>query len=195
MIGRPPLLAAAVVAFVTPCLADPAIHYAPTENLEHVDVELIDRARQEIDMAAYVLTDWAVIEALTRAADRGVRVRVYLDGAQLALHPSTPLSELVETPGVDVRVKSENSALMHLKSFQEDGRILRSGAANFSASGEKRQDNDLVVIESPEAAAAFKRNFEARFASALSDRAVGFRFRRLMAARHLAFPLAIPAFR
>jgi len=41
-------------------------------------VALIDGARQEIDMAAYVLTDWPIMHALTR--DRGVKVRVYLDG-------------------------------------------------------------------------------------------------------------------
>jgi hypothetical protein len=40
------------VLFLTsqaPCGADPApiIHYAPTENLEHVDVALIDRAEHE----------------------------------------------------------------------------------------------------------------------------------------------------
>jgi hypothetical protein len=41
-----------------PCQADPAlvIHYAPAENLEHIDVELIDGALHEIDMAAYVPT-------------------------------------------------------------------------------------------------------------------------------------------
>jgi phosphatidylserine/phosphatidylglycerophosphate/cardiolipin synthase-like enzyme len=54
---------------------------------------------------------------------------------------------------------------MHLKSYQIDGRLLRTGAANFSASGLKRQDNDLIVIESAAAAAAFKRAFDARFAS------------------------------
>jgi phosphatidylserine/phosphatidylglycerophosphate/cardiolipin synthase-like enzyme len=54
---------------------------------------------------------------------------------------------------------------MHLKSYQIDGRVLRTGAANFSASGLKRQDNDLVVVESAEAAEAFKRVFDARFAS------------------------------
>jgi hypothetical protein len=31
----------------------PSVHYAPAENLEHIDVELIDSARREIDMAAY----------------------------------------------------------------------------------------------------------------------------------------------
>jgi DNA-binding XRE family transcriptional regulator len=59
------LTAALFVALVAPpCCADPApvIHYAPIENLEHIDPE------HEIDMAAYVLTDWPVMQALTRAA-------------------------------------------------------------------------------------------------------------------------------
>ena len=50
-----------------------------------------------------------------------------------------------------------------MRPSQIDGRLLRTGAANFSAYGLKREDNDLIVIESAEAAAAFKH--EARFAS------------------------------
>lgn len=53
---------------------------------------------------------------------------------------------------------------MHLKSYQVDGRFLRSGAANFSASGLKRQDNDLIIVESPAAAAEFARRFDAIYA-------------------------------
>jgi hypothetical protein len=45
----------------------PAIHYAPAENLEHVGVALIDTAKLEIDLAAYVPTDWPVMQALTSA--------------------------------------------------------------------------------------------------------------------------------
>ena len=154
------------IASLAPCRADPAIHYAPAENLEHVDVALIDRAEREIDMAAYVLTDWPILQALTRAADRGVAIRIYLDGAQLAeREPAKVFRDLAETPGVEIRVKRDTGALMHLKSYQVDGKLLRAGAANFSASGLKRQDNDLIVIESAGAAASFKRNFEARYAS------------------------------
>jgi phosphatidylserine/phosphatidylglycerophosphate/cardiolipin synthase-like enzyme len=57
---------------------------------------------------------------------------------------------------------------MHLKSYQIDGHLLRTGAANFSASGLKRQDNDLIVITDTQAAAKFKHAFEARFASGVS---------------------------
>ena len=42
---------------------------------------------------------------------------------------------------------------------------VRTGAANLSAPGLKRQDNDLIVIESAEVAGVFKRAFEERFAS------------------------------
>ncbi len=162
------IAACLLLASLAPSCADPApaIHYAPAENLEHVDVALIDRAEHEIDMAAYVLTDWPVMQALTRAADRGVAIRIYLDGTQLAERERAKVfNDLAETPGVEIRIKHETSAPMHLKSYQIDGKLLRTGAANFSASGLKRQDNDLIVIESPDAAAAFKRAFEGRYSS------------------------------
>jgi phosphatidylserine/phosphatidylglycerophosphate/cardiolipin synthase-like enzyme len=44
--------------------------------------------------------------------------------------------------------------------------LLRTGSPNFSPSGLKRQDNDLGVIDSQEAAEAFRRNFERVFAAA-----------------------------
>ncbi|PNE09980.1 MAG: hypothetical protein CR217_16915 [Beijerinckiaceae bacterium] len=84
--------------------------YAPGENLEHVDVALIDRARHEIDKAAYVLTDWPILQALTRAADRGVKVRIYLDGTQLAeREPAKVFNDLAETPGVEITIKRKSS--------------------------------------------------------------------------------------
>jgi hypothetical protein len=48
------LTAVLFLTSLAPCGADqaPVIHYAPTENLEHIDVALIDAARHEIDMAA-----------------------------------------------------------------------------------------------------------------------------------------------
>ncbi len=45
--------------------------YAPAENLEAIDVELISRARQRIDFTAYVLTSLPIVRALDDAAARG----------------------------------------------------------------------------------------------------------------------------
>jgi phosphatidylserine/phosphatidylglycerophosphate/cardiolipin synthase-like enzyme len=108
--ARARIAACLLLVSLAPGRADPApvIHYAPIENLEHVDIALIDRAEHEIDMAAYVLTDWPILQALTRAADRGVRVRIYLDGAQLAeREPAKVFNDLAETPGVELRNQAQ----------------------------------------------------------------------------------------
>jgi hypothetical protein len=41
--------------------------------------------------------------------------------------------------------------------------VSRHGAANFSASGLKHQDNELIVIESAGAESMFKRTLDTRF--------------------------------
>jgi hypothetical protein len=51
------------------------------------------------------------------------------------------------------------------ESYQIDGRLPRAGAANFSASELKRQDNDLIVLDGAGAEAVFKRDFDARLAA------------------------------
>ncbi|WP_051335485.1 phospholipase D-like domain-containing protein [Methylocapsa acidiphila] len=166
-LGRLALGIGLLLASLAGGLADPApiIHYAPAENLERIDVALINQAQSSIDLAAYVLTDWPVMEALARAADRGVRVRIYMDGGRIGERdPTVPFADLMADPGVEIRYKRPGAPLMHLKSYQIDGRLVRSGAANFSASGLKRQDNDLIVIESRAAAAAFERRFETIYA-------------------------------
>ena len=92
------------------------------------------------------------------------QVRIYFDGIQLAeREPAKVFNDLAETPGVEIRIKHKTRDPMHLKSYQIDGKLLRTGAVNFSASGLKRQDNDLIVIESVEAAVAFRRNFNAQY--------------------------------
>jgi hypothetical protein len=138
---RASLTAAALLALWPPCHADPApiIHYAPTENLEHVDVALIDTARQEIDLAAYVLTDWPVMRSLTRAAERGVKVRVYLDGVQLAARePAKVFNELAQTPGVPAIRATATGPLQPSQRNQAEQPEFRavgakSKAANFRA--------------------------------------------------------------
>ena len=59
----------------SPCPSSTAaeVHYGPGEDLERIDVALLHEAAKQIDMAAYVLTDSAVIEALRDTSARGVR--------------------------------------------------------------------------------------------------------------------------
>ena len=57
-----------------------------------------------------------------------------------------------------VRIK-RGGPFMHLKAYEIDGTLLRTGSANFSTSGENAQDNDLIVIRDPAVAAKFEAHF------------------------------------
>lgn len=137
------------------------LFYAPEQDLSRIDIDIVNAARREIDLAAYVLTDRQFIDALTRAAQRGVRVRLYLHPEQPGFQSNErgPFRSLITTPGITVRFKSEGD-LMHLKSYQVDRQRLRTGSTNFSFTGLRRQDNDLIVIDSVDAVARFVTFFD-----------------------------------
>jgi len=149
---------------LSPAYAEPHIHFAPAENLEHIDVSLIKRAQHSIDIAAYTMTDVPIMEALADTARRGVTVRILLDAGQLydrpGSKPTVAMQALQAVPGVSIHYKPAGRPLMHLKAYQIDGKWLRTGSANFTASGLKQQDNDLLVIDSPSTIAAFQTTFE-----------------------------------
>src|SRR6202007_613811 len=99
----------------------------------------IASAKGSIDLASYALTDPAVLDALNAAERRGVAIRIVLDPREH--HDFVKLGDLSD----NVRIK-RGGPFMHLKAYAIDGVLLRTGAANFTASGERSQDNDLVII-------------------------------------------------
>jgi phosphatidylserine/phosphatidylglycerophosphate/cardiolipin synthase-like enzyme len=66
----------------------------------------------------------------------------------------------MRTRNVTTRFKSPARDSMHLKAYHVDGRWLRTGSANLSFTGLRRQDNDIMVIESRDLAGAFAQQFE-----------------------------------
>lgn len=129
------------------------IHFSPEERLDTIDAKLIGTAKSSLDLASYALTDSTVIDALNDAARRGVVVRIVLDPRER--HAFVALGDLSD----NVRIK-RGGPFMHLKAYSIDGETLRTGSANFSTSGERAQDDDLVVIRDRAAAARFDAHFE-----------------------------------
>jgi phosphatidylserine/phosphatidylglycerophosphate/cardiolipin synthase-like enzyme len=129
------------------------VHFSPEERLDAIETALIATAGNSIDLASYALTDPIVIGALNDADHRGVVVRIVLDPRER--HDFVKLGDLSD----NVRIK-RGGPFMHLKAYAIDGERLRTGAANFSTSGENAQDNDLVVIRDAGAVAKFEAHFE-----------------------------------
>ena len=126
-------------------------HFSPTEDLERLDVEEIERAQKTIDIAMYAFTDRYVAEALLRTAHRHVTVRIYRDHEQYqeeqrhaAEHGGVSTTNMFRGEElIHIRVKQNGEHnLMHLKAYVIDGGLLRDGSANWSNAGLKTQDNN-----------------------------------------------------
>lgn len=146
-------------------------HFSPEEDLEAIDVHSLDAlpGGGHVNAALYVLSDYRVIGALGRAAERGKTVRLYLDPRELKLlklRREHPLCRLAETANVTIMLKSTFQDLMHDKDWSADGSLWRAGSANASVSGLKAQDNSLLLITDRTAVAAFDRHFESMWGRA-----------------------------
>jgi phosphatidylserine/phosphatidylglycerophosphate/cardiolipin synthase-like enzyme len=95
-----------------------------------------------------VLTDSAVIEALRAASARGAKVRVWRDASEAARLSEYDVKAQLgsRVQGLELLSSTPGGELMHLKGYCVDHRLLRTGSANFSQSGERRQDNDLIAL-------------------------------------------------
>jgi phosphatidylserine/phosphatidylglycerophosphate/cardiolipin synthase-like enzyme len=136
---------------ISPALAQ-EIHFSPEERHDAIDAALIATARSSIDLASYALTDSIVLDALNDSERRGVVIRIVLDPRER--HDFVKLGDLSD----NVRIK-RGGPFMHLKGLRDRRGGSSTGSANFSTSGENAQDNDLIVIRDPGAAAKFDAHF------------------------------------
>ncbi len=125
-------------------------------------IEKINAAKTSIHIASFEFDLTPVAEALIAAKQRGVDVRWVTDdenGLQADEDPGRGQFALLQKAGIEVR-SDDRSALMHNKFWIFDGQILWTGSTNITESGIFKQDNNTIVIHSPELATIYEREFQ-----------------------------------
>lgn len=143
------------------------VFYSPAQDLETIDLAELSKATKSVDISTYAMDDKPIAEELVKLAQSGVHIRIYRDKTQYGGEEARgkkgreDLNRLFAgQKNIQIRVKGVD-ALAHLKAYVVDGWVLREGSANWSASGEKVQDNSLLLIRDPVSVALFEQNFEA----------------------------------
>ncbi|MCB9524768.1 MAG: lamin tail domain-containing protein [Myxococcales bacterium] len=128
---------------------------------DDIVVQLIDRSRQTIDFAVMGFSQRTVVQALVRAFFRGVQLR-FVGDAKHAFGNVLGYDEM-DRLNVPFQVGNQNH-IMHNKFFVFDGRIVVTGTGNITPTGFDRNDNNWVIIDSPQVAADFTAEFNQMFA-------------------------------
>jgi cardiolipin synthase len=102
---------------------------------------LIPSAHHQVDVAANYCTDWAVQDALTAAARRGLLVRVVLNRSA---YGAVSAARWLHDHGVMVRW-APRAPYLHAKLLLVDGRAGIIGSANFSDDALAARNHELDV--------------------------------------------------
>jgi phosphatidylserine/phosphatidylglycerophosphate/cardiolipin synthase-like enzyme len=135
-------------------------------------IRYIDAAQTSIHIAAFETDLTPVAEALARAHARGVEVRWVTDdenGIDADGEAGRGQFALMEDAGIPIR-DDLRSAFMHNKFVIIDGHIVWTGSMNLTTNDLFRNNNNVVVIESPEVAAVFEAEFAEMWAGQFGPR-------------------------
>ncbi|NJC97616.1 MAG: DUF1669 domain-containing protein, partial [Anaerolineae bacterium] len=121
-------------------------------------VAAIDAARLSIDVAAYSITLNSFRNALLRAHDRGVTVRIVMESTNM---DTSDVQRLLEA-GITI-VGDNQQGLMHDKFMVIDRSEVWLGSMNFTDSGTYDDNNDMIRIRSTKIAENYSVEFKEMF--------------------------------
>jgi phosphatidylserine/phosphatidylglycerophosphate/cardiolipin synthase-like enzyme len=137
-------------------LAKTEVYFSLYDNPQKEIIKNINQAEAFINIAMYIFTDKEIAIPLVKARERGVKVRIYLDKEQVDYKYSQ--SRFLVQKGIKVRI-SNNNYIMHNKFAIIDKRLLLTGSYNWTFSANKRNDENLMVIDDPEIIEIFQNQF------------------------------------
>jgi len=139
------------------------VYFSPEDGTAAHLVDLIGEAKQSIYFLAYSYTSDEIALAMIERAQAGVAVVGVFETSQFRSNTGTEFEHLLSA-GADVRLDG-NPRNMHHKVIILDEKTVVTGSYNFSASAENRNDENTLVIHSPEIAAQFMAEFRRVFSA------------------------------
>jgi hypothetical protein len=111
-------------------------------------IALLDGAERSVDIANFTFSVRAIEEAILRAKQRGVTVRLAMDAAQ---QQGDNVSTRLKAAGVNVRFVSGGgtpAGIQHAKFMIVDKLTLATGSNNWSSTGTSINEESTIVVRS-----------------------------------------------
>ena len=134
-----------------------SVYFSPTDKIITTKIiPAINSAKKYVYIAAFIITNKKIENALTAAKLRGVDVKVITD----ATSANGKYSIHNNLRNYNISVKIENKAVkMHSKSIVIDDEIVYFGSMNLTKNGEQKNDENVLLIKNSTVAKRFKEQF------------------------------------
>ena len=134
-----------------------SVYFSPQDNIINTRViPLINKSKKSIYMPTFLITHKDLTKALINAKQRGVDIKLLIDGANANSQHST--HRLLRDNGIEVKVENY-AGKMHSKSMIIDEEYLVLGSMNFSKSGNSKNDENVIILKNPKLAEFYIKQF------------------------------------
>lgn len=149
-------------------------YFTPGDNCTQRIVDIIDGSKNQIYMQAYGFTSDPIGRALMRAADRGVIVRILLDKSNAGAmeHSTAKTSQDKRTHRLLMYLKDKAEikidyvpGIAHNKVIIADD-VLITGSFNFTDSAQKKNAENIIIINNATLAKRYENNWYKRYENA-----------------------------
>ena len=131
------------------------------DSCQDLVVAAIDSTKAQLRVQAYSFTSKPIAEALKRAKERGVDVKVILDESQVSQKYSG--ATFLRNTGLDVVIDTK-PAIAHNKVMVFDKSGVFTGSFNFTkAAQERNAENGLIIRGDYALTSAYLANWEQRY--------------------------------
>ncbi len=146
----------------------------PASSIEEKLIQFINSAQVSIHIASFEFNLPRVADALIAAKARGVDIRWVTDdeyGLKADTQPGRGQFAQLMAAGIEVKDDNGRSALMHNKFWIFDKQITWTGSTNITVNGIYKQNNNAIVIHSPEISFIYEREWEELWSGQFGPRA------------------------
>jgi phosphatidylserine/phosphatidylglycerophosphate/cardiolipin synthase-like enzyme len=124
-------------------------------ELDDALIAAIGATTATLDIAVFEFNRRNISDAVVAAAARGVRVRMVGDGDEVTDEGYVALA----AAGIPIVNRRPRDRIMHNKFAVMDGRFVWTGSTNWSDNDVLRNNNNALLIDSPQLAERFTREF------------------------------------
>lgn len=146
------------------------VKFARSESVAEALMSLLRATSRSIDAALYRLNHPRLARALEEAVERGVRVRLVVDGNKY--NESRATQELLARAIIPFRLaygRRGPGSKMHHKFVILDQQTVLTGSYNWTLESEDENYENLVILEEAQPVEAYTREFEALWTGAGRD--------------------------
>jgi phosphatidylserine/phosphatidylglycerophosphate/cardiolipin synthase-like enzyme len=133
------------------------VYFSPEDSVERIILKRLEKAESSIDFMAFSFTSAGIGEMLIRKFKKGVAVRGIFE-RRGTREPHSQYTKL-KVEGVPVKLDHNRNA-MHHKVIIIDGVRVITGSYNFSRNANRKNDENILIIDNREIAEQYLAEFK-----------------------------------